>query len=117
MLITSDSKACLILLKPMSGYLSRLKAHVDCMILAPHGLTTILKDPKYLKDLRSFIIVSSNIFMIPKSHYCTSSRVGLLIVKFQIVKSSKEIIFVPNRYRVCLLSVYYKHVKLHAAKN
>ena len=31
--------------------------------------------------------------------------------QFQIVKKSKEIIFVPNWYRVCLLSVYHLHVK------
>ena len=32
-------------------------------------------------------------------------------VQFQIVKNSKEIIFVPNWYRVCMLSVYHLHVK------
>ena len=38
-------------------------------------------------------------------------------LQFQIVKNSNTIIFVPSRYRICLLSVYQFHVKLKRTKN
>ena len=32
-------------------------------------------------------------------------------IQFQIVKNFKEIIFMPNWYRACMLSMYHLHVK------
>ena len=47
------------------------------------------------------------------------NEIGVICLRrqFQIVKNSKEIVFVPNWYKVCLLSVYHLRVKTKKIKN